>query len=100
MDVTTGKIMATSKSKTTKKETTKKAAVKKPASKKTEKKAKSKKEKLTKKKIKVTSEQRHKMICEAAYYVSLEKGYGNVNPTDDWFQAETAINKIYTTHAN
>ncbi|MCK5665497.1 MAG: hypothetical protein KAI17_18550 [Thiotrichaceae bacterium] len=43
-------------------------------------------------------EQRHKMICEAAYYISLEKTYETVNPTDDWLQAETFINKICTVH--
>lgn len=49
-------------------------------------------------KIKVTLEQRHKMICEAAYYISLDKTYETVNPTDDWFQAETFINQICTIH--
>ena len=45
-------------------------------------------------KIKVTREQRHKMICEAAYYISLGKSYKTVNPTEDWLQAEAAIDKI------
>ncbi|HHJ34648.1 MAG TPA: DUF2934 domain-containing protein [Gammaproteobacteria bacterium] len=50
--------------------------------------------------IKVTLEQRHKMICEAAYYISLEKTYETVNPTEDWLQAEAFISKICTVHAN
>ena len=50
-------------------------------------------------KIKVTLEQQHKMICEAAYYISLEKTHETVNPTEDWIQAESAINKICTVHS-
>lgn len=95
--------MVTKKSKAVEKTTTIKAAkkaVKKTPKKTSDKKTPGKKNKSTEEKIKVTSEQRHKMICEAAYYVSLEKGYENVNPTDDWFQAEVAINEICTTHAN
>ena len=49
------------------------------------------------KKIKVTQEQRHKMICEAAYYISLDKTYETVNPTADWLEAESFINQICTT---
>jgi hypothetical protein len=49
-------------------------------------------------KIKVTLEQRHKMICEAAYYISLDKTYETVHPTDDWLQAESFIDKICTVH--
>ncbi len=54
----------------------------------------SKKIQLKSDKIKVTQEQRHKMICEAAYYISLGKTAETVNPTQDWLQAETAINLI------
>ena len=67
------------------KTTAKKAAVKKKAVKKTA---------PANDKIKVTHQQRHKMICEAAYYISLEKTYETVNPTEDWLQAEAYINKI------
>jgi len=49
-------------------------------------------------KIKVTLEQRHKMICEAAYYISLDKSYETVNPTEDWLQAESFISQICTVH--
>jgi hypothetical protein len=45
-------------------------------------------------KIKVTREQRHKMICEAAYYISLERTYETVNPEEDWLKAESAIDQI------
>ena len=50
-------------------------------------------------KIKVTDEQRHEMICEAAYYISQDKTHETVNPTADWLQAETFINKICTVRA-
>ena len=107
--------MASKKKKTVKKTVAKKAAVKKPAVKKTVakkpaakkpavKKAVAKKPALKKKpvkkaaannsKIKVTPEQLHKMICEAAYYISLDRTSETVHPTQDWLQAETAINKI------
>jgi hypothetical protein len=101
--------MATAKKKSTKtakkvvkkKAVTKKAAVKKKAAPKTAttKKA-SKKKAATKKsgKIHVTLEQRHKMICEAAYYISLTKTHETVNPYEDWLQAEAAIDQICTVH--
>ena len=77
----------TTATKAVKKKTIKKAAVKKVAAKKTQ---------SGNSKIKVTQEQHHKMICEAAYYISLGRTYETVNPTEDWLQAETAINKICT----
>ncbi len=102
--------MATTKKKTVKKKavkkvvkkTVKKAAAKKPSIKKSAVKKAAKK--TTKKasassnKIKVTLEQRHKMICEAAYYISLEKTYETVSPTEDWLQAEAFISQICTVH--
>lgn len=104
--------MATSKKKTVKKKSAniaKKKTVKKkvislktPAKKsaapkakaKVKTKAKAKTAKPKSGKIKVTPEQHHKMICEAAYYISLERTHETVNPTEDWLQAEAAINKI------
>ena len=92
---------------TTKKKAAKKTAAKKKVVKKAAKKAGNKKpvnKKTAKKtntnsdKIKVTLEQRHKMICEAAYYISLDKTYETVNPTDDWLQAEAFIKQICTVH--
>ena len=71
----------------------KKAVKNKPVNKKVTKKAAS-----NNNKIKVTLGQRHKMICKAAYYISLDKTYETVNPTDDWLQAEFFINQICTVH--
>lgn len=80
-----------------KKAPAKKAAVRKaPAKKAAVKKAPAKKPTAGTGKIKVTAEQHHKMICEAAYYISLERTHDTVNPQDDWVQAEAAINKICT----
>lgn len=107
--------MATSKKKTVKKKSAatakkktvkKKAVTKKIPVKKTVKKKSVKKKIGTKKitpkssKIKVTHEQLHKMICEAAYYISLERDYDNINPTEDWLKAEAAIKKICTVHTS
>ena len=97
--------MATAKKKAVKKKVVKKkAAVKKAAAKKKTvkkavkktavKKTPAKKSTASKSKIKVTHEQHHKMICEAAYYISLDRTHETVNPTEDWLQAEAAINKI------
>lgn len=94
--------MATTKKKAVKKKVVKKKAVnKKAVSQSAAKKAATKKA-ATKKtkaspsnaKIKVTHDQHHKMICEAAYYISLDRNRETVNPTEDWLQAEAAINKI------
>jgi len=52
----------------------------------------------TNKKIKFTQERRHRMICEAIYYISLERTYLTVNPTQDWIQAEAAIDKVCVIH--
>jgi hypothetical protein len=87
--------MATTKKKAVKKKTVKKKAVtKKVVKKAAAKKAAAKKPAASNAKIKVTQEQHHKMICEAAYYISLDRTSETVNPTEDWLQAEAAINKI------
>jgi hypothetical protein len=83
------------KKKAVKKQVVKKAAVKKAVTKK----APVKKTQSDSSKMKVTHEQRHKMICEAAYYISLEQSYETVNPTGDWLKAEALINKICTVHS-
>ena len=96
--------MATTKKKVVKKKAVKKQVIKKQVVKKAAvkkavtKKAAAKKAAPTSSKIKVTLEQQHKMICEAAYYISLGKTYETVNPTEDWLQAEAAINRICTVH--
>lgn len=94
--------MATTKKKAAKKKakkiiTLKKSAVKKKVvKKKPVKKSAAKKTKPSPRnaKIKVTPDQHYKMVCEAAYYISLDRTHETVNPTEDWFQAEAAINKI------
>lgn len=91
-------VKATTK-KVVKKAVTKKAVTKKAVTKKAVKKIAIKKAPVDSSKIKVTLEQQHKMICEAAYYISLGKTYETVNPTGDWLQAEAAINKICTVHS-
>ncbi len=90
--------MAAKKKKAVKKKVVKKA-VKKAVNKKPASKKAAKKTTKSSSKIKVTLEQRHKMICEAAYYISLGKTYETVNPTGDWLQAEAAISKICTVHS-
>jgi len=77
----------------------KKAVKSKTASIKTVKKAAKSTNSKSNKRIKVTHEQRHKMICEAAYYISLDRTYETVNPTADWLEAETFINQICTVHS-
>ena len=79
--------MATSKKKAVKKKVVKKKSIKKAAAKKA-------KRSSGNIKIKVTPEQHYKMVCEAAYYISLDRTHETVNPTEDWLQAEAAINKI------
>ena len=97
--------MATTKKKVVKKKAVKKQVIKKQVVKKAAvkkavtKKAAAKKAAPASNKIKVTLEQQHKMICEAAYYISLGKTYETVNPTEDWLQAEAFINKICTLHS-
>jgi hypothetical protein len=87
--------MATTKKKAVKKKAVTKKVVKKAAAKKAAvKKTVAKKPAASNAKIKVTHEQHHKMICEAAYYISLDRTSETVNPTEDWLQAEAAINKI------
>ena len=103
-------IVATTKKKSSvkkaavKKAAVKKAAVKKPAVKKPAVKKAAPKKKAVKKitpkaaassKIKVSPEQHHKMICEAAYFISISRTSETVNPTEDWLKAEAAISQIY-----
>ena len=81
---------------TLKKSAVKKKVVKKKSVKKSVKKSAAKKTRPSPRnaKIKVTPDQHYKMVCEAAYYISLDRTHETVNPTEDWFQAEAAINKI------
>ena len=94
--------MPTTKKKAAKKKAAKTTTVKKSAVKKKVVKKKFVKKSVTNKtkpsprkaKIKVTPDQHYKMVCEAAYYISLDGSHETVTPTEDWFQAEAAINKI------
>jgi ribosome biogenesis protein Tsr3 len=83
-----------------KKKVTKKVAKKKTVKKAAPKKAAPKIARSRNAKIKVTPEQRHNMICEAAYFISLERSSETVNPTEDWLQAERAIDKILIVRSN
>ena len=88
------KTAVTTKKKTVKKKVAKKKVAAKPVTKKPA----AKKTASRNSKIKVTPEQHHKMICEAAYYISLDRTSETVNPTEDWLQAEAYINKICKVH--
>lgn len=46
-------------------------------------------------KLHVSSEQRHKMIQEAAYYRALERGFEGGDPVEDWLNAELEIDAKY-----
>lgn len=91
---TTGKkaVSKTSKSSTQKKvATTKKTlTTKKPATGKT-------RRKITAKpaaKFIVSNEQRHMMICEAAYFRSINPDYQTASPVENWYEAEKSIDLI------
>ena len=46
----------------------------------------------TKPALAVPPEQRHRMISEAAFYISKRHGSSNTDPLRDWVEAETEIN--------
>ena len=39
----------------------------------------------------LTPEERYKQIAEAAYYIAEKRGFAPGNPSDDWLQAEAAV---------
>jgi hypothetical protein len=41
----------------------------------------------------VSSEERQRLIAEAAYYRALARGFVNGSPEDDWLQAEQEVNQ-------
>ena len=41
----------------------------------------------------VTTEERHRMIAEAAYYRALHRGFSDGSAEDDWIQAEQEVNR-------
>ena len=42
----------------------------------------------------VTTEQRHRMIAEAAYYRALHRGFSGGSAEDDWLWAEQEVNEV------
>jgi hypothetical protein len=46
------------------------------------------------KKLSLSPQERHRMICEAAYYRALRRGFRNGSPDQDWREAEAEIDAI------
>ncbi len=46
------------------------------------------------KKVKITAEQRYRMIAEAAYYRAEKRGFTGGDPAQDWAEAEAYIEKM------
>ena len=44
----------------------------------------------------VTSEQRHQMIAEAAYWRAQKRSFMGGNPENDWYEAEAEIGQIFS----
>jgi hypothetical protein len=42
----------------------------------------------------ITAEQRHKMICEEAYYRAERRGFSGGDPEADWVDAEVEIDRM------
>lgn len=43
--------------------------------------------------VAVTTEERHRMITEAAYYLAERRGFAGGSAEDDWLQAEREIDR-------
>jgi hypothetical protein len=43
--------------------------------------------------VPVTTEERHRMITEAAYYLAERRGFSGGSAEDDWLQAEREIDR-------
>lgn len=93
MPTTSGSRKKAGKKKTASK-VSKKPTAKKKASKKTAKKASSKKA-ASPSPQSLSPEQRHAMICEAAYYIAEQRGFDAGNDMDDWFAAESLIDSQF-----
>ena len=48
----------------------------------------------SKKKMELNSEQRYRMIAEAAYYRAEKRGFEGGNSAQDWIDAEAEINQL------
>jgi hypothetical protein len=53
------------------------------------------KKKLNGSKILISGDERHRMICEAAYLVSLKRNHGTSSQEMDWIHAETVIDMLF-----
>jgi hypothetical protein len=42
-----------------------------------------------------TSEERHRLIAEAAYYLAEKRGFQGGNPDQDWVEAATKIDSMF-----
>lgn len=42
----------------------------------------------------LAEEDRQRMIAEAAYYLAERRGFAGGNPTEDWLQAEQAVDRM------
>jgi len=51
--------------------------------------------KITRQVTPTTSEVRHKLISEAAYYLSEQHGFEEKYQLHDWLEAEAKIDRIY-----
>ncbi len=44
--------------------------------------------------VEVTTQQRHHMIEEAAYFQALSRGFTKADPEEDWFFAEARVDAM------
>ncbi|MBI3775245.1 MAG: DUF2934 domain-containing protein [Gammaproteobacteria bacterium] len=42
-----------------------------------------------------TSEERHRLIAETAYYLAERRGFQGSNPDQDWFEAASQVDKLF-----
>lgn len=42
-----------------------------------------------------TSEERHRLISEAAYYLAEQRGFQGGSPEQDWFEAASQVDKLF-----
>ncbi len=45
-------------------------------------------------KLSLSPQERHRMICDAAYYRALRRGFGHGSPDQDWREAEAEIDAM------
>lgn len=44
-------------------------------------------------KLRVTPEERHRMIAETAYFMAHERGFASGDPVEDWIEAERKVDR-------